>query len=165
MHIYQRKKTTKEPETTSSNNKPSTSSTTTTTNDATTKKATSTTAPPLPIDDFDNDFAAQLAAGMAGLLSEVENQEGGGAPVDPELKNVMQEMVKSMQELDANNAIASSTVTDKKFASKEKSTPTTGEESFQDKISETMAKLRDSSEKAEVIFFLKIFILFSSFFF
>ncbi|KAI8853213.1 Pex19 protein [Chytridium lagenaria] len=96
------------------------------------------------LDDMDDDFAKQLAAGMEQLMKGFsENGAENGDATAGDLKAAMDKLlgsVKTMGESSETTAIPSSV---------DGSSPATTSGSLQNKISETLNKLRDSSEKVE----------------
>jgi len=92
---------------------------------------------------FGPDFARQLAEGMEELVTEI----GGGE----EMKKTMEALVgafqpkkDSMMEFPSSSS-SSSSATDKKDTK-----PDNNKSNFQDKVNETIHKLKTSSDKVEV---------------
>jgi hypothetical protein len=118
--------------------------------------STSTSAQPSQdIASFDDEFTKQLAAEMEKLMV------GFGGDISGDLKSTMDQLLSTvkMAEQDATvGGTASTEATTAPAASLPTSSsststpaaPAAGAGSFQSKISETMNKLRDSSDKVEV---------------
>ncbi|KAJ3330712.1 Peroxisome chaperone and import receptor [Blyttiomyces sp. JEL0837] len=120
-------------------NPPSTSSQTKPQND--TSKAAS--APAFTDDEtFDDEFAKQLAAGMEQLMKEYS-----GTSSASDIQATMDHLVESVKNLQSGlDAPVPGTGSS---SSKPSATAAKGGASFQAQISETMNKLRDSSEKVD----------------
>ncbi|KAJ3039067.1 hypothetical protein HDV00_012625 [Rhizophlyctis rosea] len=106
-------------------------------------------------DQFDDEFTRQLAANMENMLRGSLDDDGSGVDTGPipsqaELKATMEQLVGALKDIQSNKTGNASDRSEGSTTDATSSAERSEPRSFQDRVSATMNRLRDSSEKAQV---------------